>query len=116
MSLRPKSMNSGAPPKIILSAGRSPYQRRKRKTWQIGHLVAATEKTAEQPKKPCPAAASPRHGNTNQICETSWRTKQGKQDRSTDRADAQHVMIFSPDINPARPNSTNTALPSCVVT
>src|SRR4051812_44252599 len=110
-------MNSGALPKTILSAGRSPYQRRKHKTWQIGHLVAATEKSAEQPNKPCPAAASPRHGNTNQTCETSWRTKQGKQDRSMDRADAQHVMIFSTDtINPAGPNTTSTALPSCVVT
>src|SRR3954471_21017916 len=109
-------MNSGALPKIILSAGRSPYQRRKHKTWQIGHLVAATEKSAEQPNKPCPAAASPRHENTNQTCETSWRTKQGKQDRSMDRADAQHVMTFSPDINPAGPNTTSTAPPSCVMT
>src|SRR3954470_6801145 len=111
-------MNSGAPPKIILSAGRSPYQRRKHKTWQIGHLVAATEKFAEQPNKPCPAAASPRHGNTNQTCETSWRTKQGKQDRSTDHAAARrHVIAFTPDtINPAGPNTTGTAPPNCVVT
>src|SRR4051812_3979268 len=109
-------MNSDAPPKIILSTGRSPYQRRKHKTWEIGHLVAATEKPAEQQNKPCPAA-SPRHGKTNQTCETSWRIKQGKQDRSMDRADAQHVMIFSPDTtNPAGPNTTNTALPSCVMT
>src|SRR3954466_12335110 len=107
-------MNSGAPPKIILSAGRSPYQRRKHKTWQIGHLVAATEKSAEQPNKPCPAAALPRHGKASQTCETYWRIRQGKRDRSTDRADAQ---TFNPDnINPAGPKTTSTALLSCVMT
>src|SRR3954466_15425507 len=109
-------MNSGALPKIILSAGRSPCQRRKHKTGKGAHLRAVTKKPAKQPNKPCPAAASPRHGNTNKTCETSWRTKQGKQDRSMDRADAQHVMIFSPDINPAGPNTTSTAPPSCVMT
>src|SRR4051812_26722276 len=107
-------MNSDAPPKITLSTGRSPYHRRKHKTWQIGHLVATTEKPAEQLNKPCPAAALPRHGKTSQTCETYWRIRQSKQDRSTDRADAQ---IFSPDkINPAGPNITSTALPSCVMT
>src|SRR4051812_6283078 len=107
-------MNSDVHPKIILSTGRSPHQRRKHKTWQIGHLVAATEKPAEQPNKPCPAAALPRHVKTSQTCGTYWRIRQGKQDRSTDRADAQ---IFSPDkINPSGPNITSTALPSCVMT
>src|SRR3954469_10712347 len=99
-------MNSDAPPKIILSTGSSPYQRRKHKTWQIGHLVAATAKPTEQPNKPCPAAALPRHGKTSQTCETYWRIRQGKQDRSTDRADAQ---TFSPDnINPAGPSCVRT--------
>src|SRR3954469_17895098 len=107
-------MNSGAPPKIILSAGRSPYQRRKHKTWQIGHLVAATEKAAEQPNKPCPAAALPRHGKTSQTCGMCWRIKQGKQGRSTDRADTQ---TFSPDnVNPAGPNTTSTTLLCCIRT
>src|SRR3954464_13909565 len=117
-SLRPKSMSSDAPPKTILSAGRYPNQRRKPKTWQIGHLAAATEEPVEHPNKPCPAAALPRHGNTNQTYETSWRTKQGKQDRSMDRADARrHVIVFTPDtINPAGSNTTGTAPPNCVET
>src|SRR3954471_19857672 len=107
-------MNSDAPPRIILSTGRSPYRRRKHKTWQIGHLVAATEKPVEQLNKPCPAAALLRHGKMSQTCGTCWRIKQGKQDRSTDRADTQ---TCSPDnVNPVGPNTTSTALLSCVRT
>src|SRR3954468_11960126 len=111
-------MNSDAPPRIIPSAGHYPNQRRKHKTWHIGHLAAATKKPVEHSNKPCPAAASPRHGKMNQTCETSWRPKQGKQDRSMDRADARrHMIIFTPDIiNPAGPNTTGTAPLNCVVT
>src|SRR3954471_18956801 len=111
-------MNSGAPPKIILSADRYPNQRRKHTTWKTGHLAAATERPVEHSNKPCPGAAQLRHGKTNQTCKTSWRIKQGKQDRSMDRADTRrHVMILTPDIiNPAGPNTTGTALPNCVVT
>src|SRR3954463_9140864 len=102
-------MNSGAPPKIILSAGRSPNQRRKQMTWQTGHLAAATERPVEPSSQPCPGAVRLGHKKTSQTCKTYWRTKQGRQDRSMDRADAQHVTIFSPDtINPAGPNSTST--------
>src|SRR4051812_48350703 len=111
-------MNSGAPPKIILSAGRYPNQRGKHMTWQTGHPVAATERPVEPLSKPCPGAVQIRHGKTSQTCETYWRIKQSKQDRSMDRADARrHVMIFTPDtINPAGPNTAGTTLPSCVVT
>src|SRR3954465_10618451 len=122
-SLRPKSMNSSAPPKIILSAGRYPNQRGKHlhyqcRTWQTGHLAAATERPVEPLNNPCPGAVQLRHGKMSQTCEMYWRIKQGKQDRSMDRADARwHVMIFTPDtINPTGPNTAGTALPSCVVT
>src|SRR3954466_1170906 len=111
-------MNSAAPPKIILSACPCPNQRRKHTTWQTGHLAAATERPVEPLNKPCPGAAQLRHGKMSQTCKTYWRIKQAKQDRSMDRADARrHMMIFTPDtINPAGPNTTGIALPSCVVT
>src|SRR3954471_17784499 len=106
-------MNSSAPPKIILSAGRYPNQRGKHlhyqcMTWKIGHLAAVTERPVEPLNKPCPGAAQLRHGKTSQTWETSWRIKQGKQDRSMDRADARrHVMIFTPNtINLAGLNTT----------
>src|SRR3954471_19857200 len=117
-------MNASAPPRITQSAGRYPDQRRKRlhhqrTTWQTGHLAAATERPVGPPTKPCPVAAKPRHGKMRQTCEMYWRIKQGKQDRSTDRASTRrHVtMIFTPDtINPTGPNTTDIALPSYVVT
>src|SRR3954469_24147841 len=107
-------MNSGAPPKIILSAGRYPNQRRKHMTWQTDHLAAATERHVEPLNKPCPGAAQLRHGKMSQTCETYWRIKQGKQDRYMDHADARrHVMILTLDIiNSAGPNTTGIALPS----
>src|SRR3954470_8346210 len=111
-------MNSGAPPKIILSAGCYPNQRGKHMTWQTSHLAAATEKPVEPLNKTCPGAVQLRHGKTSQTCETYWRIKQGKQDRSMDRTGARrHVMIVTPDtINPAGPNTTGTARPSYAVT
>src|SRR4051812_8067740 len=111
-------MNPSAPPKTIPSAGRYPNQRRKLMTWQTGHLAAATESPVEPLNKPWPGAVQIRHEKTSQTCGTYWRIKQGKQDRSTDRADARrHVMTFTPDtINPAGPDTTGIALPSCVVT
>src|SRR4051812_23297934 len=111
-------MNSSAPPKIIPSAGCYPNQRRKLMTWQTGHLAAATERPVEPLNKPWPGTVQIRHGKTSQTCETYWRIKQGRQDRSTDRADARrHVMIFTPDtINMAGPNTAGTALTNCVMT
>src|SRR3954466_8751765 len=110
-------MNSGAPPKIILNAGHSPSQRRRQMIWQTGHLAAVIERPAEPSNPPNPGAVRPGQRKTSQTCRTYWRTKQGRQDRSIDRADAQHMTIFSPDIiNPAGPNTTDTALLSCVVT
>src|SRR3954463_2731701 len=110
-------MNSGAPPKIILNAGHSPSQRRRQMIWQTGHLAAVIERLAEPSNQPYPGAIRPGHRKTSRTCGTYWRTKQGTQDRSMDRTDAQHMTIFSPDIiNPAGPNTTDTALPSSVVT
>src|SRR3954466_13549343 len=116
-------MNSNAHPRATQSAGRYPDQRRKRlhhqrTTWQTGHLAAATERPLGPPHKPCPDAAQLRHGKTRQTREMYWRIRQGKQDRSTDRAGAlRHVtMIFTPDTtNPAGPNTTDIALLSCAV-
>src|SRR3954469_19895245 len=113
-------MKSNAPPRVTQSAGRYPDQRRKHlrhqcTTWQTGHLAAATERPLGPPLKPCPDAAQPRHGKMRQTCETYWRIKQDKQDRSTDRVGAaQHVMmIFTPDItNPVGPNTTDITLSS----
>src|SRR4051812_13812768 len=110
-------MSSGAPPKIILNAGHSPNQRRRQTIWQTGHLAAVIERLAEPSNQPYPGAVRPGDRRTSQTCGKYWRAKQGRQDRSIDRADAQHMTIFSPDIiNPAGPNTTDTALRSCVVT
>ena len=79
-----------------------------------GHLVVATERPLGPPLKPHPI---PRHGNMRRTYETCWRTRQGKQDRSTDRMGApRHVTItVTPDMaNKARPNTTNKAHPSYV--
>ncbi len=122
-SLRPKSMNSNAPPRVTRSAGRYPDQRRKhlhrqRMTWQTGHLAAATERPLRPPPKPCPNAAQLRHGKMRPTYETYWRIRQDKQDRSTDRVGASlHVTttIMPNTTNPARPNTTDIALPSCIV-
>src|SRR3954467_7521437 len=114
-------MNSSAPPKIILTAGRYPNQRGKHlhyqcMTWQTGHLAATTERPVEPLNKPCPGAAQLRRGKMSQTCETYWRIKQGKQDRSMDRAGGRRrVMICPPEtIKPARAHTTGIALPSCV--
>ena len=84
-----------------------------------GHLVAATERPLGPPLKPHPDTAQniPEYGETQQTCETSWRIRQGKQDRSTDRMGAPlHVMLaVTPDmISTARPNTTDKAHLSCV--
>src|SRR3954470_4824487 len=116
-------MNSNAPPSVTQSAGCYPDYRRRhlhhqRMTWPTGHLVAATERPLRPPLKPCPDAAQNmlRHGKTRRTCEIYWRTRQGKQGRSTDRAGApRHVtVIVTPDtINPAGPNTMDKAPPSC---
>src|SRR3954469_18432588 len=113
-------MNSNAPPRVTQSAGRYHDHRRKRlhhqrTTWQTGHLAAATERPLGPPPKPCPDAAQLRHGKMCQTCETYWRTRQDKQDRSTDHAGAlRHVtIIFTPDTTyPVGPNTIDLALPS----
>src|SRR3954470_14585469 len=116
-------MNSNAPPRVTQSAGRYPDQRRKhlhhqRTTWPTGHLAAATERPLGPLPKPCPGAVQIRHGKMRKTGETYWRTRQGKQDRSTDRTGApRHVtVIFIQDTtNPAGPNTTDIAPLSCVV-
>ena len=85
-----------------------------------GHPVAVTERPLGPPFKPHPGAAQkiPRHGEMRQTHETYWRTRQGKQDRSTDRVGApRHVMItVTPDMaNTAKPNTTDKAHLSYVV-
>ena len=76
-----------------------------------GHPVAATERPLGPPLKPHPGAAQklPRHGKMRQTCEIYWRTRQGKQDRSTDHVGASlHVTVtVMPDI--ANPVELNTA-------
>ena len=81
--------------------------------------MAVTERPfGPQPKPhPCAAPRIPEHGETQQTCETYWRIRQGKQDRSTDRVGAlRHVTItVTPDmINTARTNTTDKAHPSYV--
>ena len=88
-------------------------------TGPTGHLVVATERPLGHPLKPHPDVTQkiPRHEEMRQTCETYWRIRQGKQDRSTDRVGApRHVTItVTPDmINTARPNTTDNAHPSCV--
>src|SRR3954469_22978568 len=116
-------MNSNAPPRVTQSAGRYPDQRRKhlhhqRTTWTTGHLAAATEMPLGPPPKPCPDAVQLRHGKMRQTCETYWRIRQDKQDRSTDHAGAlRHVTVIfiSDTTNPAGPNTTDIAPASRVV-
>ena len=81
--------------------------------------MAATERPLSPPLKPHPDAAQklPRHGKMRQTCEIYWRTRQGKQDRSTDRVGAPHhvTITVTPDmINMARLNTTDKAHPSYV--
>ena len=85
-----------------------------------GHLVAATERPLGHPLKPHPDVAQkiPRHGERCQTCEIYWRTRQGKQDRSTDSVGTSlHVMItVMPDTaNPAGLNTIEKAHLSYVV-
>ena len=82
--------------------------------WPTDHLVAATERPLGPPLKPHPGIAQkiPRHGKMRQTCEICWRTRQGKQDRSTDRVGApRHVTItVTQDMaNTTSPNISNKA-------
>ena len=86
----------------------------------IGHPVATIERPSGPNPKPHPDTAQniPEYGEMQQTCETSWRIRQGKQDRSMDCVGAPlHVTIAAtPDmINMSRPNTTDQAHPSCVV-
>ena len=84
-----------------------------------GHLVAATKRPLGPPLKPHPDAAKkiPRHGKMRQTCEICWRTRQGKQDRSTDRVGAPRLetVTVTPDTNPVGPNTVDKAHWSYVV-
>ena len=73
-----------------------------------GHLVAATERPLGPPLKLHPV---PRHGNMRQTYETCWRTRQGKQDRSTDRVGAPRLetITVTLDTNPVGPNTVDKA-------
>ena len=78
-----------------------------------GHLVAATERPLGPPLKPHPGAAQkiPRHGKMRQTCEIYWRTRQGKQDRSTDRVGAPRLETVTVTLatNSAGPNTVDKA-------
>ena len=67
--------------------------------------------------KPCPDAAQLRHGKMCQTCETYWRIRQDKQDRSTDRMGAPRfeTVTVMPDTNLAGPNTVDKAHRSYVV-
>ena len=101
----------------------APYYRvlhHQRMTQPTGHPVAATERPLGPPLKPHPGAAPriPEHREKQQTCKTYWRTRQGKQDRSTDRVGASlHVTItVMPDTaNPVGPNTTDKAHLSYIV-
>ena len=85
----------------------------------IDHPVVATERPQGPSLDPHPGTAEkiPERGETQQTCETYWRIRQGKQDRSTDRVGAPlHVTITvtSDMINTARPNTKDKAHPSCI--
>ena len=85
----------------------------------IGHPVAMIERPSGPQPKPHPDIAQniPEYRETQQTCETSWRIRQGKQDRSTDRMGAPlHVTLaVTPDIiSMARPNTTDQACTSYV--
>ena len=80
----------------------------------IGHPVATIERPSGPRPKPHPGTTQniPEYEETQQTCETYWRIRQGKQDRSTDRMGAPlHVMLaVTPDmISTARPNTTDQA-------
>ena len=80
--------------------------------------MAVTERPLGHQFKPHPGAAIPRHGEMRRTCETYWRTRQGKQDRSTDRVCVpwQVTVTVMPDMaNTARPNTTDKAHLSYVV-
>ena len=63
------------------------------------------------------AAPVPRHGKMRQTCEICWRTRQGKQDRSTGHVGAARLetITVTPDINPVGPNIVDKAHWSYVV-
>src|SRR4051812_48519258 len=69
--LAAKEYELGRPSKNYPKRRPLPLSEEEAQDMQISHLVAATEKPAEQPNKPCPAAALPRHGKTSRTCETS---------------------------------------------
>ena len=76
-----------------------------------GHLVAAIERPLGPPLKPHPDVAQkvPRHGEMCQTCEMYWRTRQGKQDRSTDRVGASLHVTITVMLDTANPSEPNTA-------
>ena len=79
-----------------------------------GHFVAATERPLGPPLKPHPV---PRHGKMRLTYEICWRTRQCKQDRSTDRVGAPRLetVTVTPDTNPVGPNTVDQAHWSYVV-
>ena len=72
------------------------------------HLVVATERPLGPPLKPHPV---PRRGNMRRTYKTCWRTRQGKQDRSTDRVGAPRLetVTVTPAKNLAGPNTVDKA-------
>ena len=86
----------------------------------IGHPVAVIERPSGPQPKPHPDTTQNilEYGETQQTCETSWRIRQGKEDRSTDRMGAPlHVTLaVTPDMAvPTGPNTVDKAHLSCVV-
>ena len=80
--------------------------------WLIGHLVAAIERHSSQKLSLHPNAIQiKRHGEIRQTYETYWRTKQSKQDRSTDRVGTLwlETVTVTPATNSAVPNTVDKA-------
>ena len=72
------------------------------------HLMAAIERPLDPRLKPHPV---PRHGIMRRTYETCWRTRQGKQDRFTDRVGAPRLetVTVTPATNSAGPNTVDKA-------
>ena len=78
----------------------------------IGHLVAAIERHSSQKLSLHPDAIQiKRHGEIRQTCETYWRTKQNKQDRSMDHEGAplRETITVTLDTVKVNPAGLNTA-------
>jgi len=118
--LAPRNINSNAPPRVTQNAGCYPDWRKKGMRRLTGHLVVVTERHFSQKLSLHSNAThikTSRHGEIRQTCETYWRTRQGKHDRSTDRVGTPRLetVTVMPATNSAGPNTVDKAHWSYVV-